>query len=147
MEYKGKVVCADESYIEEVKVAGQSRDVAELIIYGRGSCMNAVVGRYRNGQYICIPDLDTGCPLSRLTDTFWNRERLSSYVTEADAITIAHVLKAVSEYLGGGNNFIKELENRLSGMSPAACFISCAGLRHNSMQGCSIWSCQTITGH
>lgn len=86
----------------EVKVAGQSRDVAELIIYGRGSCMNAVVGRYRNGQYICIPDLDTGCPLSRLTDTFWNRERLSSHVAEADAITIANALKAVSEYLGGG---------------------------------------------
>lgn len=86
----------------EVKVAGQSTDMAELIIYGRGSCMNAVVGRYTNGQYICIPDLDTGCPLSRLTDIFWNRERLSGHMPEVDAITIANALKAVSEYLGGG---------------------------------------------
>lgn len=86
----------------EVKVAGSHTYEVELIIYGRGSCMNAVVGKYRNGQYICIPDLDTGCPLSRLTDTFWNSERLSSHIPEVDAITIAYALKAVSEYLGGG---------------------------------------------
>ena len=86
----------------EVKVIGCGTDAVELIIYGRGSCMNAVVGRYRNGQYICIPDLDTGCPLGRLTDTFWNRERLSSHMPEVDAITVADALKAVSEYLGEG---------------------------------------------
>ncbi len=86
----------------EVKVAGQSTDTAELIIYGRGSCMDAVVGKYANGQYICIPDLDTGCPLSRLADTFWNQERLSAHMPEVDAITIAYALKAVSEYLRGG---------------------------------------------
>ncbi len=86
----------------EVKVAVRSTDMAELIIYGKGSCMNAVVGRYMNGQYICISDLDTGCPLSRLTDTFWNRERISGHMPEVDAITIAYALKAVSEYLGGG---------------------------------------------
>ena len=78
----------------EVKVTGSNTDTAELIIYGRGSCMNAVVGKYRNGQYICIPDLDTGCPLSRLTDTFWNRERLSGHMPEVDAITVANALEA-----------------------------------------------------
>ena len=40
--------------------------------------------------------------LSRLTDTFWNSERLSGRIPEVDAITIAYALKAVSEYLGGG---------------------------------------------
>lgn len=76
--------------------------MAELLIYGRGSCMDAVVGRYGNGQYICVPDLDIGCPLSRLTDTFWNQERLSAHVGEVDAVTIANALEAVSGYLGGG---------------------------------------------
>lgn len=76
--------------------------MAELLIYGRGSRMDAVVGRYGNGQYICIPDLDTGCPLGSLTDTFWNQERLSGHVGEVDALTIANALEAVSEYLGDG---------------------------------------------
>ncbi len=84
----------------EVVVKSRSKEMAELLISGRGSCMNAVVGRYEGGQYICIPELDTGCPLSRLTDTFWNRERLSGHVGEVDAITIANALEAVSEYLG-----------------------------------------------
>ena len=85
-----------------VEVIRQGNNMAELIIAGRGSRMNAVIGKYLSGQYICIPDLDTGCPLSRLTDTFWNSERLSGRIPEVDAITIAYALKAVSEYLGGG---------------------------------------------
>lgn len=80
----------------------QGNSMAELIIAGRGSRMNAVIGKYSSGQYICIPDLDTGCPLSSLADVFWNRERLSGHMPEADAITIACALKEVSGYLGGG---------------------------------------------
>ena len=89
-------------WMGEAVVKSHSMCMAELFICGRGSCMDAVVGRYKNGQYICIPDLDTGCPLGRLTDTFWNRERLSRHMPEADAITVANALEAVSEYLGGG---------------------------------------------
>lgn len=85
-----------------VVIKSRSMYMAELLIYGRGSCMDAVVGKYGNGQYICIPDLDAGCPLSGLTDTFWNRERLTGQVGETDAATIAHALEAVSEHLGGG---------------------------------------------
>lgn len=86
----------------EVFVRSHSPYMAELLIYGRGSRMDAIVGGYGNGQYICIPDLDTGCPLGRLTDTFWNQERLSGHVGEVDAVTIANALEAVSGYLGGG---------------------------------------------
>lgn len=89
-------------WIGGVLVKSHSIYMAELFIYGRGSCMDAIVGKYGNGQYICIPDLDTGCPLSRLKDTFWNQERLSFHVGEVDAVTIANALKAASEYLGGG---------------------------------------------
>lgn len=85
-----------------VLVRSRSTDMAELLIYGRGSCMDAIVGKYGNGQYICVPDLDIGCPLSRLTDTFWNQERLSFHVGEVDAVTMANALEAVSGYLEGG---------------------------------------------
>lgn len=84
------------------EVVRQGKSMAELIIAGRGSRMNVVIGKYLRGQYICIPDLDTGCPLSSLTDVFWNRERLSGHLPEVDAITIAYALKEASEYLGGG---------------------------------------------
>lgn len=84
----------------EVKITRRSINVAEIIIYGRGSCMNAVVGKYMSGQYICIPDIDVGCPLSRLSDTFWNKGRLSSHMQEVDAVTVAYALKAMSEYIG-----------------------------------------------
>lgn len=92
----------EQRWLGEVLVKSRSIYMAELLIYGRGSRMDAVVGRYGNGQYICIPDLDTGCPLGRLTDTFWNQKRLSFHVGEVDAVTIANALKEVSEYLGGG---------------------------------------------
>ena len=84
----------------EVMVRRHSMCMAELLIYGRGSCINAVVGKYMSGQYICIPDIDAGCPLSRLSDIFWNRERLSAHMNETDAATVAHALRALSGYTG-----------------------------------------------
>lgn len=84
----------------EVMVKSHSLCMVELLIYGRGSCINAVIGKYTNGQYICIPDIDTGCPLSRLSDIFWNSERLSVHMNGTDAETVAHALRALSGYTG-----------------------------------------------
>ena len=84
----------------EIKITRRSINMVEFIIYGRSSCMNGVVGKYMSGQYICIPDIDVGCPLSRLSDTFWNKERLCAHMREADAVTVTYALKALSEYLG-----------------------------------------------
>ena len=90
----------EERWQGEVKVRNCGKDTAELVIYGRDSCINAVIGKYMSGQYICIPDIDTGCPLSRLSDLFWNKERLSAHMNKADAITVAHALRALSGYTG-----------------------------------------------
>nr|WP_304957062.1 hypothetical protein [uncultured Acetatifactor sp.] len=87
-------------WLGEVVVKSHSICMAEQLIYGRDSCINAVIGKYMSGQYICIPDIDTGCPLSRLSDIFWNRERLSAHMNEADAVTVAHALRALSGYTG-----------------------------------------------
>lgn len=46
-----------------------------------------------SGQYICIPDIGEGYLLSRMSDTFWNKERLAAYMQEADAVTVAYALK------------------------------------------------------
>ena len=87
-------------WLGEVRVKSHSMCMAELVIYGRGSCINAVIGKYMSGQYICIPDIDAGCPLSRLSDIRWNKERLSAHIRETDAITVAHALRALSGYTG-----------------------------------------------
>ena len=84
----------------EIKITRRSVSMVEFIIYGRSSCMNGIVGKYMSGQYICIPDINVGCPLSRFSDIFWNKQRLSAHMQEADAVTTAYALKALSEYLG-----------------------------------------------
>ena len=90
----------EERWLGEVKVRSYGPGMAELIIYGRDSCINAVTGKYMSGQYICMPDIDTGCPLSRLSDLFWNKERLSANMNETDAVTVAYALRALSGYTG-----------------------------------------------
>ena len=91
---------AERRWSGEIKITRRSLNMVEFIVYGRSSCINSIVGKYMSGQYICIPDIDVGCPLSRLSDTFWNKERLSAHMQEADAVTVACALKALSEYLG-----------------------------------------------
>lgn len=71
-----------------------------FLLYGRESRINAVIGKYMGGQCICIPNIDTGCPLSRLSDIFWNRERLSKHMNGTDAATVAHALRALSGHTG-----------------------------------------------
>lgn len=87
-------------WLGEVVVRSHSLYTAELLIYGRGSCINAVIGKYMGGQYICMPDIDTGCPLGGLSDIFWNRERMSAHMNGTDAVTVAHALRALSGYTG-----------------------------------------------
>lgn len=94
---KGEV---GQRWLGEVVVKSYNISMAELIICGRDSCINAVIGKYMSGQYICIPDIDTGCPLSRLSDLFWNRERLSAHMNGTDAVTVAYALRALSVYTG-----------------------------------------------
>lgn len=84
----------------EIKITRRSINMVEFLVYGRGSCMNGIAGKYMSGQYICIPDIDVGCPISRMSDIFWNKERLAAHMQETDAVTVAYALKALSEYLG-----------------------------------------------
>ena len=42
----------EQRWLGEVMVKSHSMGMAELIIYGRDSCINAVIGKYMSGQYI-----------------------------------------------------------------------------------------------
>lgn len=58
-----------------------------------------IIGKTTYGNFACIPDYDVGCHLSTLKDLFWNAEHLSSIMNKVDAITVAHALQSVAEYV------------------------------------------------
>lgn len=84
----------------QAEITRHTANMTELLIYGRGSRMDTIIGKYQNGLYLCIPDIDVGCPLSSMSDIFWNRERLSGQMNAVDAITVAWALKAAAAYWG-----------------------------------------------
>lgn len=84
----------------KVKVYGHGIHIAELIVYGRSSCINAVIGKYRSGQYICISDIDAGCLLSSFQMYAGIKSACLAHMQEADAVTVTYALRALSKYLG-----------------------------------------------
>ena len=77
---------------------GSGKGISELLISGRGSMYTVLVGEYSSGHYLCIPEQGIGCPLARLSDTFWNFERLSSLICRTDAATIISALDDYEKY-------------------------------------------------
>ena len=71
---------------------------SELLINGRGSSFHSILGMSSVGLYICIPSIDVGCGLAGWTDTFWNTEKLSGFVSVTDAVTIAEALRSFGQY-------------------------------------------------
>lgn len=96
----GKCPAHEREWTGQVKIAALTADTAELLIEGRGSYMDIIIGKYRIGLYVCIPDIDVGCPISSMSDYFWNRERLAKHMNQTDAITVAWALKAAASHWG-----------------------------------------------
>lgn len=96
----GKCPAHEREWTGQADIVFHTADTAELMIYGRGSRMDTIIGRYRIGLYVCIPDINVGCPISSMSDFFWNRERLSEQMNQTDAVTVAWALKAAASYWG-----------------------------------------------
>ncbi|PWJ51574.1 DUF6618 family protein [Faecalicatena contorta] len=98
-----KYQCADpwgkqmQKWGGEMKLLCSNAQGYEVEITGRGTYLHAIIGKHRYGNYICIPNHDVGCELSDYSDVFWNRERLSKQLKEADAITVAYALCHLKE--------------------------------------------------
>jgi hypothetical protein len=48
----------------------------EAEIEANGWSFYVIVGKHKNGHYICIPNWSVGSELAALDDRFWNNERL-----------------------------------------------------------------------
>lgn len=80
----------------------KTTDPYELEVTARYSSFHILCGKHKYGNYICIPNWNIGTELARLSDSFWNLERLTAYypeLSQVDAISIVAALVKLSEYL------------------------------------------------
>ncbi len=74
----------------------------EMRVTARGSAFHIFYGRYINGYYLCIPNINVGTDLANPSDVFWNREHLSACfpkLSKIDIISITEALATANEYL------------------------------------------------
>lgn len=103
MEFNCKYVHEDgstASWKGEIRAAKKQGCLTEAQVTGRGSSFTIILGRYANGNFLCIPEIDVGCPLSDWSDAFWNLERLSPLMNPVDATTVVYGIRALSEMRG-----------------------------------------------
>lgn len=53
-----------------------NREPYEANVEARGYSFRLIFGKQTNGMFLCIPDWNTGCNLSELTDYDWNMDSL-----------------------------------------------------------------------
>ena len=70
----------------------------EADIHANGWNFHIIVGKHKDGNYICIPNWSIGSELAGLDDTFWNSERLKNctILNESNSNMIAAALAELS---------------------------------------------------
>lgn len=72
----------------------------QILVSFMGQSFTALVGKYINGHYICIPALSKGANLSRLDDVYYNEGKLREAGLSRDlARTFAKALECLYEEL------------------------------------------------
>lgn len=94
------VYAEDRTWKGNVKAEETGEHLLELRITGKGSELYTLVGKFSYGYYLCIPGWGIGCPLSSLSDAFWNFEQLQRWLSKPDAITVSEALKTYAKKYG-----------------------------------------------
>jgi hypothetical protein len=68
----------------------------EIDIESRSSIM-VVFGKTSRGGFCSIPDFGAGCHLVKLSDKFWNTEKLVSILKKVDGVTVAEALYSLAD--------------------------------------------------
>ena len=72
--------CGKKIWFGEICLLAHSPYHKEAVITARGTRFHVIAGSYEYGNYLCVPNLDFGCELSLLSDTFWNAEKISKHL-------------------------------------------------------------------
>lgn len=71
----------------------------EAVITARGTSFHVIAGKYQNGNYLCVPNMDFGCELSHFSDTFWNAERIQKHLDNpVDVESLVCGIKALCSF-------------------------------------------------
>ena len=68
----------------------------EILIEGRSS-IYVLLGKTSRGGFACMPDFGAGCHLVRLTDKFWNKEKLVHVLGAVDGAAVAEALYSLGK--------------------------------------------------
>lgn len=91
--------CGKKSWSGELTLLVKTAHHNEAIITSRGTRFHIITGKYQNGNYLCVPNMDFGCELSHLSDTFWNAERIRSHLENPiDVESLVCGIKALASF-------------------------------------------------
>ncbi len=74
------------------------KEILEMCVESRSS-LHIIIGKTAFGNFVCIPNYNVGCYLSRFNDLFWNSEKLSELMGEVDGVTAATAIKFIEHEL------------------------------------------------
>ncbi len=74
------LTCGKKIWSGELTILSRSPYHKEAVITARGTRFHIITGSYKYGNYLCVPNMDFGCELSFLSDTFWNAEKISQHL-------------------------------------------------------------------
>jgi len=93
---EAKYAC-DRRWKGKIEQILQHDGVIEMDVTGKGSAMHVIIGEYKYGRYLCMPDWGIGSPLGELDDRFWNWEQLEKRIGKVDALTLSEAIKTLSK--------------------------------------------------
>ena len=71
----------------------------EAVITARGTSFHVIAGKYQNGNYLCVPNMDLGWERSHFSDTFGNAERIRQHLgNPVDVESLVCGIKALCNY-------------------------------------------------
>jgi hypothetical protein len=90
----------------EVRVLNVSGGFYDVMVSGRGISYHIIVGAHAYGYFVCIPSIGIGCELATLTDTFWNQESVSRYLSSTESATLVAAINHLPQ-LGAEDDWLK----------------------------------------
>lgn len=76
-----------------------SKQYIQMIIEGRGSRIEILVGSTSQYNWISFPQQEKCCELATLTDDFWNMEHLKRIINKVDTQTVIGALNILHREL------------------------------------------------
>lgn len=91
--------CGNKSWPGEIRLLAKTPYHCEAVVTARGTRFHIITGIYQNGNYLCVPNMDFGCELSQLSDTFWNAEKISNHLDNPfDIESLVCAIKALASF-------------------------------------------------